>query len=313
MTHTRGSKQLRGVATWSWVVATLLVAGFSCGNSSDPAHSNAGAGGGAALCVPGIQIACACTNGADGAQACKADGSGFGACVCSPTASGGAPGAGSGGAHPTAGATATGGTNASEAGEAGNSEAGAGEEAGASPGPASDFPEQPILEAGVPADAPALFAAAADTLTSPLCVLEPQLSSGNLPGAMFPSNWLRPRFRLAAADFDLYQIRLHSAAEQNDLVVYTTEKSWYLPKRHLARPGLEPGARCGSRRKRDQRDRSRAQQQRTADCRARQRKLQCRTRRLGQHPLSDHDRHIRSRRSSRCSVFPWATKAFRPR
>jgi hypothetical protein len=119
---------------------------------------------------------------------------------------------------------------AGAAGEAGDSEAGAGGEAGALPGTASDFPEQPILEDGVPADAPELFAAATDTLTSPLCVLEPQLSSGSVPGAMFPSNWLRPRFRLAAADFDLYEIRLHSAAERNDLVVYTTEKSWYLPK-----------------------------------------------------------------------------------
>ncbi|MEI9936872.1 MAG: hypothetical protein WDO69_06590 [Pseudomonadota bacterium] len=98
------------------------------------------------------------------------------------------------------------------------------------PGKASDFPEPPILEDGVPADAPELFATATDDLTSPLCVLEPQLSSGSVPGAMFPSNWLRPRFRVAAADFDLYQIRLHSAAERDDLVVYTTKKTWYLPK-----------------------------------------------------------------------------------
>jgi len=75
-----------------------------------------------------------------------------------------------------------------------------------------------------------LFAAASDSLTSPLCVLEPQLSSGRVPGAMFPSNWLRPRFRVAAANFDLYEIRLHSAAERNDLLVYTTKKTWYLPK-----------------------------------------------------------------------------------
>src|SRR6188768_2670348 len=219
----RGRKPVRGLVSWSWVATSLLVSGIGCGNSTGggSTNSNGGTGGGAALCVPGIQIACACSNGAKGAQACKADGSGFGACLCSSPAGGGSSSMASGG-QPTAGDTAAG-----AAGEGGDSGAGAGGEAGATLG--SDFPEDPIVDDGVPADAPELFAAAADTLTSPLCVLEPQLSSGSVPGAMFPSNWLRPRFRLAAADFDLYEIRLHSAAESNDLVVYTKKMTWYLP------------------------------------------------------------------------------------
>jgi hypothetical protein len=47
---------------------------------------------------------------------------------------------------------------------------------------------------------------------------------------MFPSNWLRPRFRLAAGSFDLFEIRLRAVAEKHELVVYTTKPTWYLPK-----------------------------------------------------------------------------------
>ncbi|HYQ00944.1 MAG TPA: hypothetical protein VER96_19880 [Polyangiaceae bacterium] len=221
-------------------MAALLATGYGCGSSSDAPKSNGGSGG-ATACVPGIQIACVCTNGADGAQACKADGSGYGACVCSPSgaggmSAGGSSGAGAIGGHPSAGSSTSG-----EGGEAGGSEAGAGGEAGATNGTASDFPKQPILVDGAPANAPELFAAATDTSTKPLCVLEPQLSADTVPGAMFPSNWLRPRFRVAAADFDLYEIRLHSAAESNDLVVYTKQKTWYLPKGIWRGSGVNAG------------------------------------------------------------------------
>jgi len=218
---------LRGSGTWSWVVASLLVSGFACGHSSDSANAHGGSGGGAALCVPGRQVACACSNGATGAQACKTDATGFGACVCSPEAGGGRSGGGGSGGAPTAGGTAAG--AAGEGGDSGG-DAGAGGEAGSRLGTAGDLPEQPILEDGVPPNAPELFGVATDSLTSPLCVLEPQLSSSSAPGAMFPSNWLRPRFRVAAADFDLYEIRLHSDAERHDLVVYTRQRTWYLPQ-----------------------------------------------------------------------------------
>ena len=221
------------MASGSWVVALPLICGLGCGHGSDSASSNGGTGGGGVLCIPGIQVACACKSGADGAQACKADGSGFATCMCSSEAGGGSngggSGAGAGGGAPTAGSTPAGGeAGASEGGAAG--EGGAGGEMGTPFGDGNDFPKQAIVEDGVPANAPELFAAASDSLTSPLCVLEPQLSSGSVPGAMFPSNWLRPRFRVAAADFDLYEIRLHSAAERNDLLVYSTKKTWYLPK-----------------------------------------------------------------------------------
>jgi hypothetical protein len=72
-----------------------------------------------------------------------------------------------------------------------------------------------------------------------LCALEPTLSTASAPGAMIPANWVRPRFRVAApAGINLLEIRIHSAAEANDLVAYTSyapsasgaAPSWYLPK-----------------------------------------------------------------------------------
>lgn len=172
-----------------------------------------------------MQVGCACTNGVDGAQVCKKDGSGFGACVCAVPAGGGT--SGGGGASPMV----TGGA-AGAAGDAQNGDAGEGGTPGdaGGAGTGNDFPALPIVEPGVPANAADLFDAATDTQASGLCVLEPQLSAGKVPGALFPSNWLRPRFRVSAVDADLFEIRLHSHAESNDLVVYTTEKTWYLPK-----------------------------------------------------------------------------------
>ncbi|HYQ42614.1 MAG TPA: hypothetical protein VER11_11625, partial [Polyangiaceae bacterium] len=146
------------------------------------------------------------------------------------TSGAGASGAGTSGASLGGARSGSGGESVGEAGAGGENQAGAGGDGAVTPGTATDFPEQPILVDGVPANAPELFAAAKDTSTNPLCVLEPQLSAGTVPGAMFPSNWLRPRFRVAAVNFDLYEIRLQSAAERNELVVYTRQKTWYLPK-----------------------------------------------------------------------------------
>ncbi len=87
----------------------------------------------------------------------------------------------------------------------------------------TDFPEQPIFEAGVPSNAPALFAAPASGVGP--CVYEPA------DGALLPMNWLRPRFRYEAANgANLFQITLHAARELHDLVVYTTSTSFTLPK-----------------------------------------------------------------------------------
>jgi hypothetical protein len=50
-------------------------------------------------------------------------------------------------------------------------------------------------------------------------------------GALFPNNWLRPRFMwTAASGLNLFEIRLHSPKEANDLVVYTTQTKWTMPK-----------------------------------------------------------------------------------
>jgi hypothetical protein len=94
----------------------------------------------------------------------------------------------------------------------------------------TDFPADPILEGNVPATAPTLFGAP-DTFASSgaPCVLEPQLSSGSTPGALFPANWLRPRFRFTAAG-DLFEIRISSEVQRNDLVAYTKTALWAMPK-----------------------------------------------------------------------------------
>ncbi len=107
-------------------------------------------------------------------------------------------------------------------------------------GKCTDFPADPILGDGVPANAASLFGTDPTVFTAgSVCALEPQLSADGKEGAMIPANWVRPRFRVAApAGIDLLEIRLHSAAEKNDLVAYTkyatgtggTVPSWYLPK-----------------------------------------------------------------------------------
>ena len=92
----------------------------------------------------------------------------------------------------------------------------------------SDFPAQPILDdtgAGVPPDAASLFAhASTNAQSGGPCLVEPEL------GSLLPKNWLRPRIRfIPPPGQNLFEIRIHAAAESNDLVVYTTQKSWILP------------------------------------------------------------------------------------
>ena len=90
----------------------------------------------------------------------------------------------------------------------------------------ADFPPDPILTAGVPADARTMFGApgSGSQGTGP-CLSDPQ------SGTLFPSNWLRPRFNFSAPpDQDLYEIRLHSDREKNDLIVYTDATTWTMPQ-----------------------------------------------------------------------------------
>jgi hypothetical protein len=87
-----------------------------------------------------------------------------------------------------------------------------------------DFPAAPMIEGDAPPDAPSLFEAAGSGTAVGPCLVEPEA------GTLFPRNWLRPRFRyIAAAGQNLFEIRLHSPAEQNDLVVYTRSTSWTMP------------------------------------------------------------------------------------
>jgi len=97
-----------------------------------------------------------------------------------------------------------------------------------------DFPTQPIFDAtsgsAPPANAASLFGAP-DNYDAGGCVLEPHLSEGKQPGALFPRNWLRPRFRWKPLPGeDLWEIRLASDEQAADLVAYTTRSSWTLPR-----------------------------------------------------------------------------------
>jgi hypothetical protein len=97
-------------------------------------------------------------------------------------------------------------------------------------GTCTNFPEAPIFGAGVPMNAPTLFGDPSNMDPGGLCVSEPQLSNGATPGTMIPANWLRPRFRFDGSNLDLFEIRIHNDAQKNDLVAYTKQKTWYLPK-----------------------------------------------------------------------------------
>jgi hypothetical protein len=93
-----------------------------------------------------------------------------------------------------------------------------------------DFPRDPIIGPGAPPNAPTLFGNPDNFTNSGVCVMEPHLSSGNLPGALIPPNWLRPRFRFATTSGNLFEIRVTSSVEEHALVAYTTEFSWTMPE-----------------------------------------------------------------------------------
>ncbi len=161
------------------------------------------------------------------------------------TAAGGAPG-GTGAANASNGST----NNSASAGNGGSigsfaSGAGAGMTMNngnayqtqpiCTMGTCQDFPQAPIIaDSMVPSNAATLFGAATNytppTSATPLCVLEPQLGDANGPGAMIPSNWVEPRFRVNATGLNLFEIRITSPWEQYPLVVYSTSPEWYMPK-----------------------------------------------------------------------------------
>jgi len=93
-----------------------------------------------------------------------------------------------------------------------------------------DFPADPIY-VGVTSGETGAFSGSTEFTPDAYCVSEPQLSSGAAPGAMFPRNWLAPRFRWqATAGDDLFELRISHPVEANDLVVYTRDSEWTLPQ-----------------------------------------------------------------------------------
>lgn len=96
-------------------------------------------------------------------------------------------------------------------------------------GPYSDFPASPILDQSgptpVPSTAPDLFGPGRGGISSGgPCLIDPEL------GALVPRNWLRMRFRFRApAEQNLFEIRVHTDNQANDLVVYTSATSWTMP------------------------------------------------------------------------------------
>jgi hypothetical protein len=85
----------------------------------------------------------------------------------------------------------------------------------------NDFPN-PILDTGVPPNAPQLFGAP-DQGTGGPCLYEPEI------GSLFPSNWLRLRYRFTTAHSEnLFEIKLVVPNEVSPLVIYTTQSGYVM-------------------------------------------------------------------------------------
>jgi hypothetical protein len=146
-------------------------------------------------------------------------GCGFKPAALPPTTGTGGNDAGAtGGIGATGGTRATGGTGASVDGGG----------TGPKPcNPCTDFPPMPIIDmppggSSPPSDVGTTFGpAGSGSATGGPCLLDPE------DGSLFPKNWLRPRFALTPGmGEDIFEIRLHSDMEANDLVVYTTATVW---------------------------------------------------------------------------------------
>jgi hypothetical protein len=91
--------------------------------------------------------------------------------------------------------------------------------------PCTDFPPSPIIDplgSAVGPDPASLFGGTGGgpiPAGSP-CVVEPA------DGSLYPKNWLRPRVAWMPGAGQVFEVRFHSAAERNDLVVYTSNTQW---------------------------------------------------------------------------------------
>lgn len=93
-----------------------------------------------------------------------------------------------------------------------------------------DFKE-PVLDDGAPSNAADVFAKPDVTTTTGggaatgPCLYEPEM------GSLFPTNWLRPRFRFVTAeDENLFRIEMKVPNQISPLVVYTTKNGYILDK-----------------------------------------------------------------------------------
>jgi hypothetical protein len=113
-------------------------------------------------------------------------------------------------------------------------------------GPCTDFPPDPqapdptqpqkalvpVAMGGFTSNPTQIFNPTGNNSGGP-CLLEPQVSEASTgkAGALFPFNWLRPRFRVTApSGQDIFEFRIHADNQANDLLVYTTNKFWTMPK-----------------------------------------------------------------------------------
>ena len=90
-----------------------------------------------------------------------------------------------------------------------------------------DFPAEAILDDGVDASAANSFSpggGAGPCITEPATITE----GGVTRGALYPVNWLRPRFAFGDGG-GLTRITLSTPRQVNDLVAYTNNSSWKLP------------------------------------------------------------------------------------
>lgn len=140
-----------------------------------------------------------------------------------------------------AGCSSAGGSNDERDGKGGEGNSGAGGTnqnfGGASFGgntfkpPSADlFPAEPIRDPDV-TDADIASLGEPGQFSPGLCVVEPQLSTANSPGALFPKNWLRPRFRWQGSGNEtVWEIRMTAPGQTNALVAYTKKSQWLMPK-----------------------------------------------------------------------------------
>jgi len=88
-------------------------------------------------------------------------------------------------------------------------------------GVSAAFPKDPIITGGAPSDAADQFANGAEGGSDGPCMIEPSQD------AMYPKNWIHPRFRWSITHNEtLFEIRMHVANQMNDLIVYTAKKTW---------------------------------------------------------------------------------------